>query len=355
MRFLPVFLDLQSGPVLLVGAGDLVRGEIAPAGLARARGCAGSRPTAIMIWPASTLTAAARIELASGDPLTADLSDAIAILCAGAGDDRRCHVGTREGGGPARQCDGRSRAFHFHLSVRSSIAATSSWPSAPAARRRWLRGACASASRRCCRRASAISPASSARLRKAMRARIPEFSLRRRVLGTRDRRSDRCAGACRAQRPRPKPRCSAIADPSAFAGALETARPRAGCALVGAGPGDPDLLTIKALRALQDADVVFYDELVSPEILDRMRRDASRIPVGRRVGKPGIGQDAINKLLIDAAQAGTARRAAEGRRSLYLRPRRRGDRSAARGRRRLFGGAGHYRRPRCRRANSRRR
>ncbi len=74
--------------------------------------------------------------------------------------------------------------------------------------------------------------------------------------------------------------------------------------LVGAGPGDPDLLTIKALRALQDADVVFYDELVSPEILDRVRRDASRIPVGRRVGKPGIGQDAINKLLIEAAKSG---------------------------------------------------
>jgi uroporphyrin-III C-methyltransferase/precorrin-2 dehydrogenase/sirohydrochlorin ferrochelatase len=63
-------------------------------------------------------------------------------------------------------------------------------------------------------------------------------------------------------------------------------------------------LTIKALRALQDADVVFYDELVSPEILDRARRDASRVPVGRRVGKPGIGQDAINQLLIEAAKSG---------------------------------------------------
>jgi uroporphyrin-III C-methyltransferase / precorrin-2 dehydrogenase / sirohydrochlorin ferrochelatase len=49
---------------------------------------------------------------------------------------------------------------------------------------------------------------------------------------------------------------------------------------------------------------VFYDELVSPEILDRARRDAARVPVGRRVGKPGIGQRAINRLLIEAARSG---------------------------------------------------
>ncbi|MBA5790874.1 hypothetical protein H3280_28220, partial [Escherichia coli] len=55
--------------------------------------------------------------------------------------------------------------------------------------------------------------------------------------------------------------------------------------------------------ALQDADVVFYDDLVSPEILDRVRRDAARVPVGRRVGKPGIGQDKIHRLLIEAAQS----------------------------------------------------
>ena len=95
-----------------------------------------------------------------------------------------------------------------------------------------------------------------------------------------------------------------IADPSAFAGAQASGQAEGRVTLVGAGPGDPDLLTIKALRALQDADVVFYDELVSPEILDRARRDASRVPVGRRVGKPGIGQDAINRLLIEAARSG---------------------------------------------------
>jgi uroporphyrin-III C-methyltransferase/precorrin-2 dehydrogenase/sirohydrochlorin ferrochelatase len=95
-----------------------------------------------------------------------------------------------------------------------------------------------------------------------------------------------------------------ISDPAAFAGALVSGRAEGRVTLVGAGPGDPDLLTIKALRALQDADIVFYDELVSPEILDRARRDASRVPVGRRVGKPGIGQHAINRLLIEAAKSG---------------------------------------------------
>jgi len=95
-----------------------------------------------------------------------------------------------------------------------------------------------------------------------------------------------------------------IGDPADFAGALASGQAEGRVTLVGAGPGDPDLLTVKALRALQDADIVFYDELVSSEILDRARRDASRVPVGRRVGKPGIGQAAINRLLIEAAKSG---------------------------------------------------
>jgi len=75
-------------------------------------------------------------------------------------------------------------------------------------------------------------------------------------------------------------------------------------ALVGAGPGDPDLLTLKALRALQDADIVFYDDLVTPEILDVARRDAAKVFVGKRKGRPSERQEEINRRLIAAARQG---------------------------------------------------
>src|SRR5262249_10075951 len=74
--------------------------------------------------------------------------------------------------------------------------------------------------------------------------------------------------------------------------------------LVGAGPGDPDLLTLRALHALADADVVFYDELVTAAVLDRARRGAEQVFVGKRRGEAGIAQDAINRRLVAAARAG---------------------------------------------------
>lgn len=74
--------------------------------------------------------------------------------------------------------------------------------------------------------------------------------------------------------------------------------------IVGAGPGDPDLLTLKAFHALQSADIVLADDLVSSEIFSRIRRDAEIVHVGKRKGHPGIGQDAINRRLIAEAKAG---------------------------------------------------
>lgn len=74
--------------------------------------------------------------------------------------------------------------------------------------------------------------------------------------------------------------------------------------IVGAGPGDPELLTLKAFRLIQQADIVFYDKLVSPEILDMVRRDAERVPVGKSKGEHLVPQDGIHELLIAAAREG---------------------------------------------------
>jgi uroporphyrin-III C-methyltransferase / precorrin-2 dehydrogenase / sirohydrochlorin ferrochelatase len=74
--------------------------------------------------------------------------------------------------------------------------------------------------------------------------------------------------------------------------------------LIGAGPGDPDLLTLKALQFLHKADVVLYDRLVPAAVLDRARRDAMRVSVGKTVGKHEITQERINELLVSHARAG---------------------------------------------------
>ena len=74
--------------------------------------------------------------------------------------------------------------------------------------------------------------------------------------------------------------------------------------IVGAGPGDPELLTFKALRLMQQADIVFYDALVSSQVLDLCRRDADRVYVGKKRSNHAVAQLGINELLINEAKKG---------------------------------------------------
>ena len=301
MRFLPVFLDLQSGVVLLVGSGDAARAKL------RLLASAGAR----VHWYATdghhdlgsvAANCAARVEFAAGDPQAADLAGVVAVVCAGAGD-----------AGPAMSA--RAKAAGLPVNVMDDLDHSTFIFPAIVDRGEVVvavgtGGASPVVARRVRERIEAVLPARIGELasfigrwRKRIHGLIPEFALRRRfwerlvdgpigemVLSGRAEEADAAL--------------KNLGDAAAFAGVLPSGRAKGSVTLVGAGPGDPDLLTLKALRALQDADVVFHDELVAPEILDRARRDAARVPVGRRVGKPGIGQQAINRLLIEAANAG---------------------------------------------------
>jgi uroporphyrin-III C-methyltransferase/precorrin-2 dehydrogenase/sirohydrochlorin ferrochelatase len=301
MRYLPVFLDLQSGLVALVGTGELARAKlrVLVAAGARIRWYATEGAHEVHGLEPAQL---ARIEFAKSDPLTDDLTGVVAIFCAGAGDvGVAMSARAKSVGLPVNVMDDLAHStFIFPAIVDRGdvVVAIGTGGTSPVVARRVRE------------KIEAVLPARIGdlakfigRFRKSIHARMPEQSLRRRFW---ERVIDGPIGALvlSGHKDDAEAALNAIADPSAFAGADTSGKAKGHVTLVGAGPGDPDLLTIKALRALQDADVVFHDELVSPEILDRIRRDASRIPVGRRVGKPGIGQEAINQLMIAAAKSG---------------------------------------------------
>ena len=299
MQYLPVFLDLKTGPVLLVGAGELVRAKL------RVLLAAGAR----IRWFATDgdfdlaglRDDQSQIERADGDPLSADLADVIAVLCAGAGDiGVAVAARARAAGLPVNVMDDLAHSsFIFPAIVDRGdvVVAIGTGGSSPVVARRVRERIEALLPARIGELASFI-----ADFRKTINPRISEMPLRRRFW---ERIVDGPIGALvlAGRKAEAAAALNGIDDPATYA-ADQAGRGEGQVTLVGAGPGDPDLLTIKALRALQDADVVFYDELVTPEILDRIRRDAARVPVGRRIGKPGIGQEAVNELLIEAARAG---------------------------------------------------
>jgi uroporphyrin-III C-methyltransferase/precorrin-2 dehydrogenase/sirohydrochlorin ferrochelatase len=135
-----------------------------------------------------------------------------------------------------------------------------------------------------------------ARHRDRIRARWPDLATRRRAFAA--LLSGPLQGLLRKGRH--------LAAERAFDAALrdDTPAPRGWVVLVGAGPGDPGLLTLRGLRALNEADVILHDRLVSDGVLQLARRDADRISVGKHAGDGGHSQAEINALLVALASAG---------------------------------------------------
>jgi uroporphyrin-III C-methyltransferase / precorrin-2 dehydrogenase / sirohydrochlorin ferrochelatase len=297
MRFLPVFLDLAQGVVGLAGSGAAASSKL------RLLRAAGAR----VRWFADDLGAieddlgaevhSGRIEISSADPLRADFSDLIAVVSAtGDGRDADIAAQARRQRIPVNVVDRPDLStFIFPAIVDRGevVVAIGTGGAAPVLARR-LR-----------ERIEALLPARIGDLAALMgRFRAPAARKRRGTDALRrfwERVVDGPIGAA-ALDGRWHEAETALARASERP---DDARGSCGVVfLVGAGPGDPDLLTLRALQALQGADVVLYDDTVSAEILDRARRDAERVFVGRRAGDPGVGQDAINRRLADAARAG---------------------------------------------------
>lgn len=296
MRFLPVFFDLSRGSVVLIGSGAPA---IAKLRLLRAAG-------ANVRWFSQNAEAdnellharhyAGKIEIVAGEPVENDLAGALAIVSsAGKEMDERVAGRARALNIPVNIVDRPDLStFIFPAVVDRGdvVVAISTGGASPVLARR-LR-----------EKIEAILP-----------ARIGEFAAWMR--GYRERLSELRERGVSIRRFWEK-----VIDGPIGAAFLSGQNEKAETALlryfedaagsdgqgvvhlVGAGPGDADLLTLRALQTLQAADVIFYDELIGPDILDRARRDAKQVFVGKRKGEPGIGQDAINRLLLEAAQAG---------------------------------------------------
>jgi uroporphyrin-III C-methyltransferase/precorrin-2 dehydrogenase/sirohydrochlorin ferrochelatase len=295
MRFLPVFLDLSSGGVVLVGSGEpaINKLRLLSAAGARVRWYVGAGNADLAQATAAELPLA---DIATTDPLAADWSGVTAVFSAA--------------GRPLDDAvAARARALRIPVNVVDRPELSSFIMPAIVDRGDVVvaigtGGAAPVLARRLRERIEALLP-----------ARIGELAnLMQRY---RDRVGARFAAFAERRRFWERVVDGPVAD-AVHAGRLHEAeatliwalddrradRDTGTVFLVGAGPGDPDLLTLRALHVLQDADVVFYDELVTPAILDRARREAERVFVGKRRGQPSIGQGEINRRLVEAARAG---------------------------------------------------
>ena len=298
MRFLPLFHDLSAGPVALIGAtpAALNKLRLLRSAGASVRWYAGNADIAEELLLVASAHPAG-VEIALSDPLQADFSQFVAVIAAAGGPlDLGVAARARDSNTPVNVVDRPDLSTFIVPAIVDRdevVVAVGTGGASPVLARR-LR-----------ERIETLLPARIGDLAALLGRYRGEFARVRHASNSLrhfwERVIDGPIGAASlAGRWREAE--------AALVRAIERARhPEENIGtvyLVGAGPGDPDLLTLKAFHALQNADVIFYDELVTDEILDRARRDAARIFVGKRPGQPGIGQDEINRRLLDAARKG---------------------------------------------------
>jgi uroporphyrin-III C-methyltransferase/precorrin-2 dehydrogenase/sirohydrochlorin ferrochelatase len=303
MRFLPVFLDTSSGVIALVGGGEAALGKLRllRAAGAHVRWFSASADVAEEIL---TLTGPGRLEISIGDPLKTDWSDVVAVVVAPR-DGRDAKITekiaerARQQRIPVNVVDRPELStFIFPAIVDRGevVVAIGTGGASPVLARR-LRELI-----------EAVLPARVGDLAALIGRHRGRFAAVPRALSPRRFWQNVIAGpiahAALAGRSREAERQLVAAIDGSAVRPIGGADQSETVFLVGAGPGDPDLLTLRALHALADADVVFYDELVTQGVLDRARRGAERVFVGKRRGERGIGQDEINRRLVEAARAG---------------------------------------------------
>ena len=295
MEQLPVFLNLRGWPCLVVGAGRVGTGkaEVLLAAGARVR----------MVAPevgerVAELECEGRLEIRTGRFEDSDLDGCRLVVAAT--DERTLNrriVALAETRGVLANSASEARIGHFSMPAivdRSPVLAAVSTGGASPSLARYVRA-----------RLETLIPRSFGRLAEFARESRPEVNARLPAISDRRAFWDRVFEGPIAE--------------MAFAGRFDDARaalralldtggdtaPATGeVYLVGAGPGDPDLLTFRAMRLMQQADVVVYDRLVSPGVLALARRDAEKIYAGKRRAEHALRQPSINRLLVRLAREG---------------------------------------------------
>lgn len=300
MRYFPLFLDLRGRTVVIVGGGTIAERKLE---LVRESG-----PRLVVVAPEITprlaaLVAAGAIEHRARGFEAADLDGARFVVAAtdDAAVNARVAAAADARGLPANVVDDLelSSAILPAIVDRSPIVVAISTQGTTPALARFVRERIESLVDESFGRLAALL----AQWRGTIKTRVRDLGARRRLYDVLLR--GRVADLVRAGRePDASREIAALLDAATDVHGAGRAPARGSVALVGAGPGDPGLLTLNALRSLQTADVVLHDRLVAPEILRLIRREAEVVEVGKSGGGHSVAQSRIHELMLEHARAG---------------------------------------------------